>query len=1149
MKKIFTLLAFLTMFMEGNAQHATWKELLANGDAEKSWAELGLADVAYNDMENNWKVCFWTKEKGVNNHRPHPAEIIAEEDGNHVFICRAQAANTPGEASAWDNQIWIESPHSWSTGETFRLSFRYKASKPVVTSTQVHYQTPSEYLFWQGIGDISFTTEWQTFERDVAVSADGMWSVAFNLNPNTKTPVDFYLDDLSWQELKVEEAKPEIYPNPTVVIVHGQERDYLTADGNGNPREEQIGTGQYWDNQFFLVANRTLSAGEQTVISFDYNASRDAHVSTECHQAPGSYLHWSCVGDVNFTTEEKHFERAFTIPSQADGMQCIAFDMAHIREACDYTLKNFVWKLADDSESLIDMEDTNSFYLKEGAKKPVHQYVVPETGDAQLVINEIMQSNIDCIMDDLNEFPDSWVELYNAGTASADLVNYKIGLSSDVNKAWPLSSAKVKPNGFAIVYCDKTAKGNHTDFRLDSDKGGAVYLFKNGEVIDSYTSIPAQLAPNVSYGRKTEASDELGFQYSATPSRVNCGNLCTKLLGKPVFSVPGFVSSTRPNIAVEISLPNGAPEDAEIRYTTDGTEPTKNSTLYTKAITVRGSKVIRAKAFCDGYVSDRSRCESYIYHERAVTLPVVSITSDDAYFYDGKIGIINNANNNQDTKNDWRRPINIEYFVPSKDKSVINQLCETRVSGGASRGAQLKSLVVYANKRFGTKRLKYEFFPTQRPGVDKFKSIVLRNAGNDFDYLYMRDAVMQRSVAEHVDLDWQAWQPAIFYLNGKYMGMLNVRERSNEDNVYSNYDGLEDIDLFENSQLKAGTWDDFNAFREFYNSHDHTYAEYDELMDIDEFQNYYVMQMYYNNQDWPGNNNVQWKPRTAGGKWRWIAKDTDFGLGLYNHPASYNMVEWMYDNSYDSDRNWANTSDATRLFRRLMEIEQFKWEFLDKVAVYTGDFMSADSVKALIDEMHGEIEFEYPNHRKLFNEWWPNYNDELRNAKNWITSRGQYFFEHLANHYSLGSVLTGKINNLLNPSEYNNLELTVNDIPLTGGAFNGRFFNGRSLTIKGSCTDDSKEITGWKVVSKDRSNKTTTTTYDGPNFTFTPTNLSSVAFNAILEDVSGIEDVMSDSSADVQVYDINGRKLHGENQARGIYIIKSGNKSKKVAIF
>ena len=42
---------------------------------------------------------------------------------------------------------------------------------------------------------------------------------------------------------------------------------------------------------------------------------------------------------------------------------------------------------------------------------------------AQVVINELMQSNIDCIMDDINEFPDSWVELYNAGTTAVDLAD------------------------------------------------------------------------------------------------------------------------------------------------------------------------------------------------------------------------------------------------------------------------------------------------------------------------------------------------------------------------------------------------------------------------------------------------------------------------------------------------------------------------------------------------------------------------------------------------------------------------------------------------------------------------------------------------------------------------------------------------------
>ena len=37
--------------------------------------------------------------------------------------------------------------------------------------------------------------------------------------------------------------------------------------------------------------------------------------------------------------------------------------------------------------------------------------MVSASVNGQVVISEIMQSNIDCIMDDMNEFPDSWVEI------------------------------------------------------------------------------------------------------------------------------------------------------------------------------------------------------------------------------------------------------------------------------------------------------------------------------------------------------------------------------------------------------------------------------------------------------------------------------------------------------------------------------------------------------------------------------------------------------------------------------------------------------------------------------------------------------------------------------------------------------------------
>ena len=62
---------------------------------------------------------------------------------------------------------------------------------------------------------------------------------------------------------------------------------------------------------------------------------------------------------------------------------------------------------------------------------------------AHLVINEIMQSNIDCIMDDFNEFPDSWVELYNPGPEEESLADYKLGTKDKVKKAYQLPAGSI----------------------------------------------------------------------------------------------------------------------------------------------------------------------------------------------------------------------------------------------------------------------------------------------------------------------------------------------------------------------------------------------------------------------------------------------------------------------------------------------------------------------------------------------------------------------------------------------------------------------------------------------------------------------------------------------------------------------------------
>ena len=485
-----------------SARPVEWIELLTNGDAEQPWGDL--AETAYNDQENNYKICAWTKEKGVNLDEngawnPFPARI-EEVDGSNVFVVHGQVADTEGDPSAWDNQFWIEAPRELKVGSQFKLSFRYKASAAATTNTQFHHQNPSDYVHWQAIGDINFTTEWQTYEGTVTVpdAATQAWSIAFNLNPQNKDAVDFYFDDISLSLMKLDEGffvatsnadkgiaydydnaieftdagdglltatigtagkentwvnevqistvrghrgsflgatiKPsgvidgtedgwldytaasnakiklpaagvytiyidpegmqivfvkvegeenkapiDIVANPTEVIVKGLERDDLAdgtnQDGTIKINEEEGGTGQPWDNQFFIVANRALSKGEVTVISFKYKASvAGATSGTQLHGDPGAYMHWNAIGSFNFTEEYQDFETTLTIPAEADQMKSIAFNMAEIKGACDYYIKDVIWKTEDGTETLIDMTGTKNFFVKEGAGTTPYEF-------------------------------------------------------------------------------------------------------------------------------------------------------------------------------------------------------------------------------------------------------------------------------------------------------------------------------------------------------------------------------------------------------------------------------------------------------------------------------------------------------------------------------------------------------------------------------------------------------------------------------------------------------------------------------------------------------------------------------------------------------------------------------------------------------
>jgi hypothetical protein len=774
--------------------------------------------------------------------------------------------------------------------------------------------------------------------------------------------------------------------------------------------------------------------------------------------------------------------------------------------------------------------------------------------NAQLVINELMQSNVECIMDDIHEFPDSWVELYNPTDEGINLKDYKISNKNKEGKAWTLPDKTVAAKEYAIIYCDKEGKGLHTNFRLESGKGCTVYLFSNKEVVDSLPYVDGKPmvkmpAPDIAFGRKTDGANEWGYQLTPTPGKANTGQICNAkhILGAPVFSERGRATYGGSAIDLTLSLPEGAPDSAYIAYTTNGNEPKADSPKYENAIHIANTTVIRAKVFCDGWLSPVSTAQSYIFHPRDITVPIFSVQTNDLYLNGAdSLGLFKYNNSKEDKKKcDWRRPVNIEMFPADGEPSAFNQLGETRIQGGQSRANALKSMVFYANKRFDPdhKQYQYEFFPDQKPGIKKFKSFSLRDGGNDFGDLYFRDLIIQRTMGENTDIDWQAGHTAVLYINGEYMGMLNIRERSNEDNIESNY-GIEDMDMVEISHEKVNNVDQFieefkgsedttfyNGFKRFYSQKGHTLAEYEQWLDVSEYLNVAVMNLFYGNNDWPGNNTVFWRPNDDDKsglpkRFRVIVKDTDFGLGLYNKQNNYNMIDLLYNPNkwqYSND-NWAFTEPATRLIKNMLEDQDILNLFIDKCCVFMGDFMNGTGTGEIIDKIQAEAMEEFVAHRDKYspNTWGGNRNDitnKFNAAKNWAEGRPNYFINHLKNKWSLGTAIPVTINKEMDSDKVPD-EVYVNGIKLTKGVFDGKLFEGRQITLEGktNVTND-KIVTGWEIKKTPNSGTAVTTTVDGATCTFTmplAEDYKSLTIKAIMGDKPQITgDVNHDGKVDV----------------------------------
>ena len=679
-------------------------------------------------------------------------------------------------------------------------------------------------------------------------------------------------------------------------------------------------------------------------------------------------------------------------------------------------------------------------------------------------INEIMQSNLDCYYYK-HDFPDSWIELYNPTDVDIDICDYGIGLTSYYSSAYRFSVHEtIKAKGWLVIPCDKQGNKLSTDFRLQSTEAGEIYLFDaSGKQIDML-SHPAMPSANIAYGRNKEGQDVWGWELTPTPGKANTGGHSTIMLPDPTFSMTGRVM-TSPT-TVNISIPEGNwPSDTRIYVTTDGSEPTVNSTSATKhTFDVSQTTVIRAKLISAEALSRPSLTQSYIFHPRTTTLPIISIVTNDSYLYGSEDGILSskvNADGIANYEHSWRRPVNTEYLGLTGDVPMFNQIGETAVGGGYSRKFAQKCLKIYANKRFGTKRYNGAFW-AEKPAVTKSKSFMLRAGGNTYKRARINDAFIQCVFGRHVfSIDYQAYSPAIVYVNGVYKGEYGLRERSDEDYVEANYDGLEDIETATHLSYLPSSDEryqtSFYKLYELYRDPNSTYEQMAEVIDVDCFLQSMIAEMFAENVDFPHNNVSMWKPNTPDGKWRWILKDIDFFAGNDKVPANFRMLKYLVGpvNSTDYEYSFTKASEvkeSIKIYKKMMSFPEFREAFIDAYSTYLGDFLKPSVTLPLLESMKAEIDDEIKETFKLYNFKISGYNSWMDTLRFHCQVRPSYVYKEIADFFSLGSVIPMK----LMP---NGANVTINGIKLTEGNFDGAYYMNRELRLNSGANNVGWEMT------------------------------------------------------------------------------------------
>ena len=469
--------------------------------------------------------------------------------------------------------------------------------------------------------------------------------------------------------------------------------------------------------------------------------------------------------------------------------------------------------------------------------------------------------------------------------------------------------------------------------------------------------------------------------------------------------------------------------ERQIRYTTNGDTPTEKSTLYKAPLfldehlystsdiytlpvaplfdqfvpdSVQHAIVIRAAAFDEeGQRVSEVATQTYLIRSLGCDhhgLAVVSVCADSLALFDYDTGILvpgalfnpeypDYTGNYFQRGMKWERLANVEFY--ELDNTGINQQCGLRTHGNRARKAPAKGMKIYAREEYGKKRFKHHFFNTT--SIKSFKHLILKPFSTLWPCSGVQDYVTNR-LALQMGLEAPNSRPVVVYLNGEYWGIYFLQEKL-DDHYLEDHFGIEPeqcniicgngINGFTGDwdvEVESGEGSSFDQMMDWLEDADLSdstnYAYISNLVDVDNFIDYQILETFNANTDWPANNFRCWQSYDS--KWRFAFFDGDATI-------LENDYDVFGNSTYVRNDRWHTGGKSTLLFRRLLENNDFKSRFNNRVNELCNSVLQNSSTTTILDGIVQDMRLEVPSQVARFG-----YPDDM-DYWNWACSLSRDF--------------------------------------------------------------------------------------------------------------------------------------------------------------